>query len=340
MTSGQACNQTGCPGTYVDGYCDFCGFPEPADPSGSTGGSPGHDSGIPTATAASTLAAEEAEDDVTSAAALGGVSTSVGGGGVASGSGARPGQFFESGSATSGSVSASSSALPPEQQAVVVPHVAGHRPGVRGVRGVALGSARGTGATRRVAPGRRRARGSSLGAGLTTVPTAPSTDPAAAVMTDPEVAEEKRNCPSCGAPVGRGRGDAPGRTQGYCPKCRNPYSFTPKLHPGDLVGGQYEVVGCLAHGGLGWIYLARDKNVSDRWVVLKGLLNAGDADALAAAVAEQRFLAQVEHPLTVEVYNVVTHDGAAYTVMEYVGGTSLKELLKERMAANGGVYDP
>ena len=105
---------------------------------------------------------------------------------------------------------------------------------------------------------------------------------------------------------------------------------------GDLVGGQYEVVGCLAHGGLGWIYLGRDKNVSDRWVVLKGLLNAGDADALEAAVAEQRFLAQVEHPLIVEVYNVVEHEGAAYTVMEYVGGRSLKELLKARMAKIGG----
>ena len=46
-----------------------------------------------------------------------------------------------------------------------------------------------------------------------------------------------------------------------------------------------EVAGCLAHGGLGWIYLARDKNVSDRWVVLKGLLNSGDADALAALPA-------------------------------------------------------
>jgi hypothetical protein len=43
-----------------------------------------------------------------------------------------------------------------------------------------------------------------------------------------------------------------------------------------LVAGQYQVAGALAHGGLGWIYLARDRNVSDRWVVLKGLLNAGD----------------------------------------------------------------
>ena len=133
---------------------------------------------------------------------------------------------------------------------------------------------------------------------------------------------------------------SPGRTEGFCPQCRSPFSFTPKLQAGDLVGGQYEVAGCLAHGGLGWIYLARDKNVSDRWVVLKGLLNSGDPDALAAAIAEQQFLAQVEHPLIVEIYNFVTHDGAGYIVMEYVGGTSLKQMLKERMRANGGRYDP
>src|SRR6185295_18052269 len=167
----------------------------------------------------------------------------------------------------------------------------------------------------------------------------PAVDAAGAMMTDPQVAEDKRVCPSCGAPVGRSRDGQPGRTEGFCPKCRNPFSFTPKLKAGDLVGGQYEVAGALAHGGLGWIYLARDHNVSDRWVVLKGLLNSGDADALAAAIAEQQFLAQVEHPLIVEIYNFVTHEGAGYIVMEYVGGTSLKQILKERMKANNGKYD-
>ncbi len=158
-------------------------------------------------------------------------------------------------------------------------------------------------------------------------------------MKNPSVPEEKRNCPSCGSPVGRSRDGRPGRTEGFCAKCRNPFSFAPKLAPGALVGGQYEVAGCLAHGGLGWVYLARDRNVSDRWVVLKGLLNSGDADALAAAIAERQFLAQVEHPLIVEIYNFVTHEGAGYIVMEYVGGTSLKSLLKSRMKAAGGRYD-
>jgi len=205
----------------------------------------------------------------------------------------------------------------------------------------ALGSARvarGGTARRRSASALHAAR-TRIGAGLTTVPPAPPVDPAGAIMKNPVVPENKRNCPSCGQPVGRGRDGEPGRTKGFCPNCQNPYSFDPKLAPGDVIAGQYEVAGPLAHGGMGWIYLARDKNVSDRWVVLKGLLNVGDADATAAAIAEQQYLAQVEHPLIVEIYNFVTHEGAGYIVMEYVGGRSLKDLLKERMAANGGSYD-
>jgi serine/threonine-protein kinase PknG len=207
----------------------------------------------------------------------------------------------------------------------------------------ALGSARaraGSTTTFRLGTSSKRLRGARLGAGLTTIPPVPAVDAASAIMKNPVVPEEKRTCPSCGSPVGRSRDGQPGRTEGFCAKCRNPFSFTPKLVAGDLVGGQYEVAGCLAHGGLGWIYLARDRNVSNRWVVLKGLLNSGDADALAAAIAERQFLAQVEHPLIVEIYNFVTHEDAGYIVMEYVGGTSLKSLLKSRMEAAGGRYDP
>ena len=80
--------------------------------------------------------------------------------------------------------------------------------------------------------------------------------------------------------------------------------------------------------------------MSDRWVVLKGLLNTGDKDALAVAIVEKQFLAQVEHLLIVEIYNFVTHADAGYIVMEYVGGTSLKQILKDRMRANNGQFDP
>ncbi|MFD6294733.1 tetratricopeptide repeat protein [Streptomyces sp. NPDC060235] len=181
-----------------------------------------------------------------------------------------------------------------------------------------------------------------LGAGLVEVPGVPRPDPRGMVQENPEVPERKRFCSrsDCGAPVGRSRGDLPGRTEGFCTKCGHPYSFVPKLQTGDIVHGQYEVAGCLAHGGLGWVYLAVDRAVSDRWVVLKGLLDTGDQDAMAAAISERRFLAEIEHANIVRIYNFVEHldqrtgslDG--YIVMEYVGGKSLKEIANDRRTAD------
>ncbi|MGI8801793.1 MAG: tetratricopeptide repeat protein, partial [Solirubrobacteraceae bacterium] len=191
--------------------------------------------------------------------------------------------------------------------------------------------------------GTTKARPSSrgrLGAGLVEIPPEPFRDPSSAVMADPTVAESRRFCAHCEAPVGRARDGAPGRSAGFCRKCGTPFSFAPKLGAGEVVAGQYEVAGCLAHGGMGWIYLARDGNVSGRWVVLKGLLDAGDGDAMAAALTERRFLAEVEHPNVVKIFNFVEYEGSGYIVMEYVGGTSLKQILAARREANGGEPDP
>ena len=171
----------------------------------------------------------------------------------------------------------------------------------------------------------------------------PYRDPASAILADPQVPESRRFCASCEQPVGRGQDGRAGLTEGFCRNCGTRFSFSPKLEPGEEVAGQYEVLGCLAFGGLGWIYLARDHNVSDRWVVLKGLLNTGDADAMAAAVAERQFLAQVEHPNIVRIYNFVQHadrrtgESAGYIVMEYVGGKSLKQILQDARRDGGSV---
>ena len=155
-------------------------------------------------------------------------------------------------------------------------------------------------------------------------------DPLAALMTNPVVAEAKRFCWNCGKPVGRSSSDGKALSEGWCPHCGSPYSFLPQLSPGDMVVDQYEIKGCIAHGGLGWIYLAFDTNVNDRPVVLKGLVHSGDAEAQAIAMAERQFLAEVTHPAIVKIFNFVEHDDkhgdpVGYIVMEYVGGTSLKQ---------------
>jgi serine/threonine-protein kinase PknG len=185
-------------------------------------------------------------------------------------------------------------------------------------------------ATRALSPTRR------LGGGLVEIPRVPAKDPLEALMTNPVVAESKRFCWNCGRPVGRSGPEGPGRSEGWCPSCGSSYSFLPQLIPGDMVADQYEIKGCIAHGGLGWVYLAFDHNVNERPVVLKGLVHSGDAEAQKIAMAERQFLAEVTHPGIVKIYNFVEHEDkhgnpVGYIVMEYVGGTSLKQAKGENL---------
>jgi serine/threonine-protein kinase PknG len=193
-------------------------------------------------------------------------------------------------------------------------------------------------------PTRTVARG-RLGANLVAVPHVPLRDPAAALMAVALVPESQRFCGQCGGPVGRSSNGRPGRTDGFCPKDGKAYSFVPQLSPGEVINARYEVLGVIAHGALGWIYLARDRHIAetgaDRWVVLKGLIDTGDTYALSSAMTERRFLVEVDHPNIVKIHDFVQHPDpksgqmAGYTVMEYVGGQSLKELARASTGPDG-----
>ncbi|WP_173097386.1 serine/threonine-protein kinase [Actinomadura verrucosospora] len=326
------CTQPGCTGEVgEDGFCDVCGMaplaePPPADP----GSGPAPAPAPPPPQAPVTVVNAPATSVERPASAA------TGGPGVAAGTpGTRPSGTGASG--TGGSGTGASGTGPGWGTGPSAPSGTGSSGGSGSEptsgsgssgRTASRGGTRGTGST-------GSARRGMLGAGLVEVPPVPFRDPASAIMENPEVPENRRYCSRCGEKVGRGRDGRPGRTEGFCASCGHRFSFTPKLKPGDVLGGQYEVLGCLAHGGLGWVYLARDHNVSERWVVLKGLLDTGDADSLAAAAAERAFLAEVEHPNIVKIYNFVRHGDSGYIVMEYVGGRSLKEILLARRDEEG-----
>ncbi|MEV4128518.1 tetratricopeptide repeat protein [Nocardia sp. NPDC049707] len=183
--------------------------------------------------------------------------------------------------------------------------------------------------------GRSRPSVRRLGAGLVPIPRVAPVDPRSAILDNPEVPELKRFCWKCLEPVGRRTATEPGAVAGECGRCGSPFNFRPTLQRGDLVADQYEVQGSLAPGGLGWIYLAIDRNVSDRWVALKGLQNPLDFEAHVVALAERQFLSEVAHPGVVKIYNFVKHRSArdtpdGFIVMEYVGGQSLKKMLDLR----------
>ncbi|MDT7785056.1 MAG: serine/threonine-protein kinase PknG [Pseudonocardiales bacterium] len=160
-------------------------------------------------------------------------------------------------------------------------------------------------------------------------------DPSSRILNSPDVPEQSRKCANrnCGAEVGRSYAGQPAISEGFCSDCGHPYSFLPNLHEGDLVAGQYEVIGYFARGGLGWVYLARDTHLDDNLVVLKGLI---DVRYAALAAAERRALTMMDHKNIVRILNFVSHPDSAgkqreYIVMEYVDGLTLREITRQRV---------
>ena len=99
---------------------------------------------------------------------------------------------------------------------------------------------------------------------------------------------------------------------------------------GERVFGKYEVLRRVAVGGMGEIFLARQKGVIDRLVILKNLLPqlADDASAVAAFLDEARIVGSINHPNVVALYDVGEWDGTHFHAMEYVNGVDLSHLLK------------
>lgn len=96
---------------------------------------------------------------------------------------------------------------------------------------------------------------------------------------------------------------------------------------------QYEVQSKLGSGGMGEVYLARDRQL-DRLVALKfipaNLL--ADEEVRRRFIQEARAAARLNHPNIITIYEVAEDHGHLFIAMEYVDGVSLKELIQ-----NGGL---
>ncbi|MFD7656322.1 tetratricopeptide repeat protein [Actinosynnema sp. NPDC059797] len=165
-------------------------------------------------------------------------------------------------------------------------------------------------------------------------------DPESLVLTNPRVPDRARRCANEGC---ADRTKLPAKDSGHCLSCGTPFSFLPSLAPGDLVEQRYEICGPIAHGGLGWIYLARDGRLNDRYCVLKGLIDASDA---ALTAFEVWALTQMDHPNIVGIYNFVRHpdertgNAREYIVMEYVPGLPLSVVATEAQQGSSRLDEP
>lgn len=91
----------------------------------------------------------------------------------------------------------------------------------------------------------------------------------------------------------------------------------------------YEVLAKLAEGGMGAIYQVRHRHLDQLRVIKVMRPQLGDHDDFEARfLREARMEAQLQHPNIAQLHEFeVTATGAAYMVMEYIDGVSLKEAL-------------
>ena len=102
----------------------------------------------------------------------------------------------------------------------------------------------------------------------------------------------------------------------------------------------YRVIGKLGVGGMGVVYEAEDQQLARR-VALKFLPDelTGDPDATRRLTREAQTIAHLSHPNICTVYEINSHEGRAFIVMERLDGRNLKAHIARKTLETNEVVD-
>ncbi len=89
---------------------------------------------------------------------------------------------------------------------------------------------------------------------------------------------------------------------------------------------QYELIRELGHGGMGRVFLARDTKLGRR-VAIK-VLSRTSSTVAGRFLLEARTTARLNHENIIVIHEVDEHAGVPYMVLEYLEGSSLRELIR------------
>jgi len=105
-----------------------------------------------------------------------------------------------------------------------------------------------------------------------------------------------------------------------------------QLRPGAVFAGRYEVKEILGAGGMGVVYRAFDRELQEPVAIktLRPEVLAGGNVALERFKQEIRLARRIAHRNVVRTYDLGEVGGTYYLTMEYVEGTSLKQLISSR----------
>ena len=101
---------------------------------------------------------------------------------------------------------------------------------------------------------------------------------------------------------------------------------TPMLSPGDIVGGNYEILSQIGAGGMGSVFEARDRQLN-RVVAIKAAHPDIPRELLQQ---EAQILAAFRHPGLTTIFAFGTQRGIDYLVMEKLPGITLADHIERR----------
>src|SRR6059036_449783 len=104
------------------------------------------------------------------------------------------------------------------------------------------------------------------------------------------------------------------------------------IRPGTTFAGRYDIKESLGAGGMGVVYRAFDRELQEPVAIktLKPEALAGGSAALERFKQEIRLARRIAHRNVVRTYDLGEQNGMYYLTMEYVEGTSLKQLIVSR----------
>lgn len=91
--------------------------------------------------------------------------------------------------------------------------------------------------------------------------------------------------------------------------------------------GNYQLERQIGKGGMSEVWLARHRLLEDRQVAVKLLLSQ-DSEWIERFTREANITSRLRHDNIIQIYDHAYHHPYHYTVMEYVAGGALRELLK------------